>query len=348
MPINAQVQLLIYNQAAFDLAGVSYPDENWTLDDFANAARVLTEYDADGNLTLAAMLTGQSSVLLRALAGQGFYDRSIIPAPPNLNTPELVALLDQWQQLREEELVDQFMFDGNYEEIPIRFEHPWMLTDDFQPPPNIEREISLAGTLLPNGTASLYSDGLAVSAGTQHPELAYQLAKFLADKMAFQMGGEPARRSQLDNPDYFAPNFSPEVQALVDSARDNALGAGELRYSQYLDLALTKMQEEGLDAQTALNEAQALAMEKFGEAADLAGTLQIEVVSPQPPPELAPGESALEFGVMLYGPFLPNRDQWDQVLEDFAQSRSEVGYVDLETENLPARRHLCRLLYRSL
>ncbi len=329
LPSNADVQLLIYNQHAFDLAGLSYPNDNWTLDDFGNAARKLTKYDADGNLTLPAMLTDQVTIWLRALAGQGFYDSTSFPAPPNLNTPELVALVEQWKQMRDEQLVDQSPSDGNYEQIPIRFTNPWMLTTDSQLPSDAEGEIELVGALLPNGTASVYSDGFAVSVGTQYPEHAYHLAKFLADKLGW---GEPARRSQQDNPDLFMPSFSPEVQALVDTARDNSLGAGELRYSSYLNLALTKMQEGNLDAQAALNEVQALAMNKFEQAVDLAGTIQIEVISPEPPPELAPGEIALELGVDSYGPFLPNNDQWEQVLDDFAASKSEIGYVELETE----------------
>lgn len=42
-------EILYYNKDMFDIAGISYPDENWTWDDFTNAAKKLT-IRKDGNV----------------------------------------------------------------------------------------------------------------------------------------------------------------------------------------------------------------------------------------------------------------------------------------------------------
>jgi multiple sugar transport system substrate-binding protein len=57
VPISVNVQLLIYDAVAFDAAGLAYPDENWTLTDLENAARELTTYDEEGNVSLPGFIT---------------------------------------------------------------------------------------------------------------------------------------------------------------------------------------------------------------------------------------------------------------------------------------------------
>ena len=49
--------LVTYDQAAFDAAGLAYPNERWTIDDFANAARALTPYNADGTVATPGFST---------------------------------------------------------------------------------------------------------------------------------------------------------------------------------------------------------------------------------------------------------------------------------------------------
>jgi ABC-type glycerol-3-phosphate transport system substrate-binding protein len=52
LPANLTPQILIYHADAFDKAGLAYPNENWTLDDFAHAAHALAVQDAQGKVTI--------------------------------------------------------------------------------------------------------------------------------------------------------------------------------------------------------------------------------------------------------------------------------------------------------
>lgn len=46
LPASADVISVAYDPAAFDAAGLTYPDANWTIDDIARATRALTQYDS--------------------------------------------------------------------------------------------------------------------------------------------------------------------------------------------------------------------------------------------------------------------------------------------------------------
>src|SRR5690606_49747 len=73
LPISMDVQIVIYDPAAFDAAGLAYPDEGWTLEDFARADRELSTYGDEGNVTKPGMaMFGANSYLLRSLLSHGF------------------------------------------------------------------------------------------------------------------------------------------------------------------------------------------------------------------------------------------------------------------------------------
>jgi len=50
LPAYAWFYQWYYNKEAFDEAGLAYPDENWTVDDYDTALEKLTKRDADGNV----------------------------------------------------------------------------------------------------------------------------------------------------------------------------------------------------------------------------------------------------------------------------------------------------------
>lgn len=50
IPVMAEVTGVFYNKALFDHAGITYPKENWTWDEFVKKARILNRYDVDGEV----------------------------------------------------------------------------------------------------------------------------------------------------------------------------------------------------------------------------------------------------------------------------------------------------------
>ncbi|MBZ0301512.1 MAG: extracellular solute-binding protein, partial [Anaerolineae bacterium] len=229
------------------------------------------------------------------------------------------------------------------------------------PPMTIQRSFGLAsfpgnpnstppsGSLLPGGTAGLEVQGFAVSAGTREPMLAYELAKFLTNsaEVATQLfGSTPARRSLVgmepeSTGERSGPgrgfrlaslNFSPEAQAVIDQGFEHALPARELFFVDYISRAFSLMQDEDLDAQSALQQVEAEAVANLNHAADLRPEIVISVATPAPEVALAPGEIALNFGAASFISPLPNQDRWQQIIDQFVASDPEIGQINLNTD----------------
>jgi ABC-type glycerol-3-phosphate transport system substrate-binding protein len=340
LPVSTDITVMTYDPAAFDEAGLVYPNESWTMDDLANAARVLATRDTESEVTIPGLLVVNNGLtaLMRSLSGQGFYDSSVIPNSPLLANPALEELLTTWLELEDEGVVG-VGFTDNYQVVPLRVEATFGL-GNFGDPEQTPRQ----GSVLPGGHAGLDVQGFAVSAGTLYPELSYALVKFLTNNVEIAnnpFGIRPARQSlfgaeaQLDEGEgggirIFRAN-SPEVQALVDMALPAGLPVSELRFGDYVDVALTKMRDDELDAHTALQEAEQTAIANLQTAADRHDTTTIAVATPVPEVVLAEGEIALNFGLTSFINPLPNRDLWDQIIQEFVANDAQVSQVVLNT-----------------
>ena len=82
------LRLLYYNKAMFDKAGLSYPNENWTWDDWADAARKLTIVEPNGRVVQQGigMETGKWTMLLVQSNGD-YLDDPVNPSRCALNDP---------------------------------------------------------------------------------------------------------------------------------------------------------------------------------------------------------------------------------------------------------------------
>jgi ABC-type glycerol-3-phosphate transport system substrate-binding protein len=184
--------------------------------------------------------------------------------------------------------------------------------------------------------AGLDVQGFAISAGTEHPELAYELVKYATNNaMISQLfyGTTPARRTlvgaEIDSEFFFQPEISPEAQAVIDNAIENGLPSAELRFGDYVDTALNQMREEGAPAQIALQEAEAEAIANLQTAADQRDTNVVIVSTPVPTPVLTASDVALRFQLSLPISPLPNREEWDRLIAEFTASDPEVRYIEI-------------------
>jgi ABC-type glycerol-3-phosphate transport system substrate-binding protein len=360
LPLSVDVIVLTYDPAAFDEAGLAYPNERWTIDDFANAARKLAQYNADGTVETPGFSTvsggNNQSVFLRALAGAGFYDLATLPNAPSFSDPDLEYTLQVWDELIQDGVV-LAQGGGRDENIPLRVEG---INGYSQRGPNQSNNGTRNASLLPGGVAGLSVQGFAVSAGTQYPELAYALASFLtalpelannsfsAAPARYSLAGtESANNTNNDGPGngpgggpgggFFGSSTIPEtIQPVVDQGLASALPVSELRYATYLDTALSDMNTNGTDAQLALQTAEAQAISDTQTAVARAGTVTLFVTPPEAAPALAPGKIELICAVNQGfggGPGgrsqLPNQDEWDQVIADFVATDPLVGAVTL-------------------
>ncbi len=354
LPISLDVTMLIYSPEAFDRAGLAYPSERWTLDDLASAAAALTQYDANGNVSVPGLATfGSTADLFRSLYSRNFYDDL---GNPIFTDPALEDLLTKWQAMVDEGVVGS-TFGGGSMEVPMRIMGSFGL--NLRTSPNAPAPAAIA---LPGGSVGLSLSAVAVSSGTQQPELAYKLAVYLTNNTTLAnsvFGGIAARQSLAnaqatqagsngDEPGgentvsasgsgggrvqlSFGGGASPETLAAITPLLPNALTLPQQGFADYVNSALNAL-SDSTDAHTALQAAEAQAISDLQTAADRRSTANVVVATPVPPVVLGPGEIALKFGMQAFGPNIPNEDQWKQLISDFSASDPDVGNVILDTD----------------
>ncbi|MCB9454135.1 MAG: extracellular solute-binding protein [Anaerolineaceae bacterium] len=347
LPISTSLNTLTYDQAAFDALGLAYPDPRWTLDDLAYAARQLTERDPSGTVTVPGLLVSNAdgvALLMRSLLGQGFYDMNALPEAPMLATPQLEALLTSWQEMVDEGIVTVGFQEGA-NDLPMTIGTGFFGGGG----PNNQQDTRV-NAILPGGHAELDTQGVAVSKGTLYPELAYDLAKFLTSSPEATnnpFGLRPARVSMLGiqssdtnnvpGGGFRFRNLNAATDALLDEALPTGLGSSEMRFSAYVAQAIQSMSSDGLDATTALQDAEANAVANLQTAADTGANTVITVAAPEMPVVLTAGEIALNFGYSslfrLGG--LPNEDQWQALIDEFVANDPQVGEINMDAGGDP-------------
>jgi ABC-type glycerol-3-phosphate transport system substrate-binding protein len=317
IPAAATVYLLNYDMDAFDRAGLSYPNAAWTFEDFSHAARALTVRDDSGNVVAPGFATGflggRAGLLFRSLSGQGFADDTQIPPAPRLATPEIATFLEQYAALEAETGV---LSDYEFGQVTMAISPAWWFSEGRR----------WGVSLLPGGGAGVVASGFAVSAGTQYPELAYKLAVYLSQRPeivnAF-FGDSPARRDMV-NPE--STQFTPDVQAVIDEALMDGFPITDVRYGEYLDVALT----QGGDMLVALQTAEIQANSALQAALAKRGTITVSVAPPPPEIVASPNEITLQYGMAYSVSPLPNFADWTRVMEEFAATDPDVGLVELD------------------
>lgn len=336
VPISVNVQVLVYDANKFDEAGLAYPDETWTLTDLANAARELTTYDEEGSVSIPGMMGYDMKNLAISLIGEGFLDQNVIPNEPRLNTPEIQLFIDEFQQMVEEQIYQSYGdFDQN--EVPMMVDYTWRLSG-FGPTDDTHE---WRGSLLPGGRAGLEVQGFAVSAGTSSPELAYELIKFLSTspQVNGQMfGNRPARLSMVgvepEEERFFMPELSEEVNALFDSALENAIPVADTQFFTYLSQYFNTFTPPEGAIQTelaSLDELQQAAVSNLAYAETRREASAVVVSTPVPTPIIAENEIVLDFQLNVQYSPMPNREQWDEFIAEFIASDPTVGNIDLKT-----------------
>jgi ABC-type glycerol-3-phosphate transport system substrate-binding protein len=324
LPTGASTLVMTYSPSAFDKAGLAYPNEKWTLNDLVDAIRKLSQKDADGKVIIHGIdiLKGYSDLaLFRSLMGEGVYDPNVLPNGPQLDKPTAEALLDTWAQLEAEGLIG-----NDFNKAPMSIGPSFAAMQ----PSNAEQKREI--TLLPGGQAMVNAQGYAVSAGTQYPEQAYALVKFLTTRpQAAEFGTLPARKalSGMDTvSDVIKVGLPPEIKAISEKALNNGIPLSEMRYMDYVGVALSKMQSEKLNAKDALQAVEAQAVAAQQTAASKKGTVTIAVPTPVPS-NLTAGKTTLNFGITSNVMPFPNREAWEKLVQDFTASDPQIGQINL-------------------
>lgn len=328
LPTGGSASVMTYKPSAFDAAGLAYPSDKWTLDDWANAIRKLTQKDASGKVTVPGMAVGggiDAGVLAYSLIRESLYDASTLPDTPQLQKDSVEKVLTVWNELDKDGYIGQ-----DFSQSPMGIAPALFVA--FQPKEEEKRQ----SILLPGGKAGLDVQGFAVSAGTPHAAEACALVNYLTTRAegSGRFAGTPARKSLSGAPagegNFVGPKLPAEVQALTDQAIANGLNFADVRYTDYLELALRKMKSDNLDAHAALQLVQQQAVSDQQTAVAKKGNLSVTLATPAPV-VVQPGKTTLKFGLTSFMIPLPNEDVWTKLAQDFAQNDPQVGKVSIDT-----------------
>jgi ABC-type glycerol-3-phosphate transport system substrate-binding protein len=331
LPTSAVISAIDYNPSAFNDAGLAYPDASWDLDDFANAANVLAIRDATGKVTTPGLLGSDYDIaaLFYNFLDHPLHDASMFPSVPNFLQPDTLALADVWLPSLTTGAIFDYRYDyGNHDfqlsNVPLRvnpMSRAYLNNREIAP--------------LPRGLVNI--NGFAVSSRTLYPELAYELAMYLAadivvaDAMSNIWGGMSLARPQYPNiestaGDYFRIDTpTDEARLLMDAALTNGIPASELLYYPYFQLALFQAATIDLDVETALGDAEILAKDNLAIAESRRTEIADNIPTPIPAITLAPDEIELTFYHQEGDSTL-----WQVFADEFVANDPEVGRVIIQ------------------
>lgn len=334
LPYMLEVQLLVYNKTMFDDVNFAYPNETWRIEDYIQAAEAMQTYNASGEVELSPLVALNPMLLFLDQIGKT-YDETTLPAQPDFTSPELIHILEAYAEYDQTYDVSQ-SYGYAFDQIPMSVNFPYQLFTNFsssgeQP----EWEVSL----LPGGRAGSRVEGFAISSGTAYPEAAYKLVSFLTrtvDVFAYTYSPSPARRSlegvEPEETSFFsATELEPEVQAILDEAREVALSPNQMRYQEVFYRARSLMNSDNIDAVTALETIEIDMLEALEESQSHQSD-QVMVALPELRPELSADEIILHFGMNAQQSNDEREQIWEDVIDEFVASHPRVGVIDLDSQ----------------
>ncbi len=253
LPFTVNFRVLNYNRDAFDAAGISYPDRNWTLEDLMAAAQQLTSGSGDEKRYGFASFGSQTEDLIFILEQFGVRPSqgSADAVQPNFTDPALLDALNFYVRLVRETSPDtqlngykpQEMFSNNTFQllsdgrVGMWFDSGFFgfNSDSFTmavAPPPLQSSVS---------ASSLNATGLYISASSEQPAACWTWLKYLSSSPTAYNSGFPARISVTESPEYAAAARSGVAEvyqayrAALDGNSANSSGEPFSFYSSMID-----------------------------------------------------------------------------------------------------------------
>lgn len=195
--------VVYYNKDVFDKAGVPYPKDNWTWQDFLDTAKKLTkDEDGDGKTDIYGMSADPyfyKSIPFVWQNGADVLDKDGTTADGYLNSP---ATVEAWQMYTDmvkngisptpsvkKALGDLWFQSGK---VGMQISGHWTLLGINDTAKSGKFDLSKLGVVgLPRNkerVSVMYEAGWGVAASTKHQEAAYKLAKFMSESIEGQKG----------------------------------------------------------------------------------------------------------------------------------------------------------------
>ncbi len=217
LPNDIAIGVVFFNKDLFDEAGVPYPKQGWTWDDYLAAAKALTfDFDEDGRLDQYGTLTGDWRHFVWQNGGD-LVDDPRHPTRSTMNTPEVIEALQWLVDLRFKhhvttrpgELADM----GGYEmfmtgKVAMVFGGHWDV-----PTYSKLTRFRWDVAALPKGrfrANNAYGSALCIPSKSRNKQAAWRYIKFLTGRagQAIMVGSDfstPARKSVARSKEYLTP-----------------------------------------------------------------------------------------------------------------------------------------------
>ncbi len=332
LPYSMEVQVLVYDRGAFDLAGIVYPDQSWRLEDYIRVVEELHTYNENGEVELSALNPLNPVLILYNDVGS-LFDTTTFPTQPDFSNPEFQRQLEIYTNYYESYEFAQLR-GYSFDEVPMSISYPYQLNNNNF---GFGEDKDWAVSLLPGNIAGSRAQGFAISSGTAFPQEAYEFVSFMTENIdifTYGANGRPARHyltlDDLDDENTFIPlpEFDPEIQAVLDEAYQVAISGRDMWFSEVFYLARSD-DEDDLPIDQMLEE-QRLEIIALLEEAQTYQSEQLTVAAPTLPPDLIDGEIALNFGMNMQRGGNVRQELWDSAIEDFIAQHPTVGNIDLE------------------
>ena len=261
------VVAMFYNKTLFDAAGVPYPQDGWTWDNFLVKAKQLTQGEGEEKqYGFLSWFWPMGDVMLY-LAGQGLtpVDATTSPSMFYLNTDGMKTALHWWAALDTEweimpPLENMLSWDtGNI--LPSGRVAMWtdlIRTRNYRE--FYSKDVKIGVVPLPRGAQSaarVEKQVIYISADTEHPQECWKWARYLSDHLP-PAPLAPARMSQLQS-EAFRQHVGGDTASTYLAAIKADINLGERREfyeaAPYLETALRTI-ASGTDVDRALGEAQ--------------------------------------------------------------------------------------------
>ena len=235
LPRFASVYVLFYNKDLFDEAGVKYPSDSWTWDDYLAAAKKLTRHSSDPNQERWGCIIDFWGARIYPWIWQNggqILDESrrrcLLDQPPAMEALQFLVDLqfkykvaprisqEDARETRERFKAGQVaMFMSGAWDVQVLKRAP-SLRWDVAPLPKKKARATLAGT-----------ENYGISSKTAHPKEAWELFTYLLgpkaqERMAAAVEKQPSRKSVAEGP-YLRAKVNYNRRVFVD-----ALGYGKL------------------------------------------------------------------------------------------------------------------------
>ncbi|MBE0410069.1 MAG: extracellular solute-binding protein, partial [Anaerolineales bacterium] len=331
LPVAGRPNLIVFDGAAFDAAGLPRPAPGWSWQDFETAVATLTHTSGEEVLRYGFVDSGWPLTLLAPR-----LDAILTSSPGDPDLSTLQSELDWFVSLANEGAVHMIPFEENsyfelQELIDNRQVAMWVDSSGIVSTrlAALGAEGGVAPYPIPSPgeaarTTWVNAECLLVSAGTAHPQEAWNWMQFLASQRLpspAQAGAVPARPSVADDSRYWDLLDEP-VAAAFRFALENAwYGSISLEPLHSIGQALSQAMRGESTLAAALAEIQI----DPGAPAPPAATTPLAVATPQPPSAAAtppPGAVVIDF--FYHGIDYTSLEAVEAVADAFHQENPDI------------------------